>query len=343
MQLPAQTDGTTASNPASSVDLLGAFSIIADELAQVRVLIERELSDCSEPVRGLSAYVIFSKGKMIRPGLVLLSGLACGEITEEHIRVAAIVEMLHNATLLHDDVVDEGKSRRGAPTFNSLKGNESAVLLGDFVLSKVFKMCAKLNSRVAQVIASSAAKMCEGELRQTSQRGNWQLSESEYIEIIADKSAAMFSGACAAGAILAGAGQQQVQMLADYGLNTGIAFQITDDLLDLVGDETKTGKQLGSDLDRNKLTLPLIHLLMMACETDKQFARQVLSQQTVKAGNNDWSKLVEKLRAGGSIEYAGKRAKGFVERAIGTLAELGENAGQRALIETARFVVKRTA
>jgi octaprenyl-diphosphate synthase len=276
MQSSAQSGRATAFDWGAGNRSLCAFSIIAEELAQVRSLIERELLDCSEPVRGLAAYVSSSKGKMVRPGLVLLSGLACGKVTEKHIRAAAIVEMIHNATLLHDDVVDEGKSRRGVPTLNSMQGNESAVLLGDFLLSRVFRMCMGLGRRAAEVIASFAARTCEGELRQIAQRGNWRLSESEYIEIIAEKTAAMFSGACVLGAMLAGAGKSQVQMLADYGRKTGIAFQITDDLLDLIGDETQTGKQVGNDLDKNKLTLPVIHFLQVADEANRGETEKLL-------------------------------------------------------------------
>lgn len=346
-QSSAQRGRTKAFDSGPAGRSLCAFSIITDELARVRSLIERELSDCSEPVRGLAAYVGSSRGKMVRPGLVLLSGLACGKVTEKHIRAAAIVEMIHNATLLHDDVVDEGKSRRGVPTLNSLEGNESAVLLGDFVLSRVFRMCMGLGRRAAEVIASSAARTCEGELRQIAQRGNWRLSESEYIEIIAEKTAAMFSGACELGAMLAGAGKPQVQMLADYGRKTGIAFQITDDLLDLTGDQDKTGKSVGSDLDRNKLTLPLIHFLQVADEEDKGGARGLLccdgSGRTKKPATQGRSALVKKLKRYGSLAYAQRRAEELAEEAMGAIAKLKDSDAKLALIETARFVVRRTA
>ncbi len=332
-----------ASRPVAGGDFLRAFGIIAEELSQVRSLIERELSDCSEPVRGLAAYVSSSRGKMVRPGLVLLSGLACGKVTEEHIRAAAIVEMIHNATLLHDDVVDEGMSRRGGPTLNSLKGNESAVLLGDFLLSRVFGMCLGLGGRAAEVIASFAARTCEGELRQIAQRGNWRLSESEYIGIIAEKTAAMFSGACVLGAMLAGAGKPQVQMLADYGRKTGIAFQITDDLLDLIGDQNKTGKPVGNDLDKNKLTLPFIHFLQVANEQDKDWAGELMHCDGKKAGSQGKSLLVEKLKRYGSLGYAQHRAEGLAEEATGAIAKLKDGDAKHALIETARFVVARTS
>lgn len=306
----------------------------------MKTLIERDLSDCGEPIHGLVACVNAGKGKMIRPGLVLLSGLACGGVTEKHIRSAAIFEIIHNATLLHDDVVDEGKSRRGVPTVNSIHGNESAVLLGDFLLGRVIRMCVGLGDRVSEIIAVASMRTCEGELRQISQRGNWLLSEPEYIEIIAGKTAALFEGACAVGAVLAGADELTVQALASYGRNVGISFQITDDLLDLVGEQDKTGKPAGNDLDRDKLTLPLIHLLKTAGEAEKLKVKQILSRQNGDAGRMD---LIEKLNTCGSIEYARKRAEEFVGQAITAIAGVGDNRGSKSLVETARFITSRTS
>jgi octaprenyl-diphosphate synthase len=339
MQLPAQRDKNMASGPATG-GLLCVFSVIAEELSRVKTLIEDELSDCGNEVRGLASHISFGRGKMVRPGLLLLSGLVCGSITDEHIRAAAIVELIHNATLLHDDVVDEGTSRRGLPTLNRLRGNESAVLLGDFLLSRVFKTWVELDRRAARIIASAAVRTCEGEIRQTAQRGNWQLGETEYIDIIAVKSAALFSGACAVGAMLAGADESKVNKLAEYGQNTGIAFQITDDLLDLTGDEAKTGKAGGNDLDRNKLTLPVIHLLKRAGAADKKAIKKALARK-FPDGVNDG--LLEKLHSCGSIEYARKLAAKFTEGAIAALAGLDESKYRKALVEAARFIVGRTA
>jgi octaprenyl-diphosphate synthase len=319
---------------------LSVFSVIESELARVRVFIEKDLSDCSELVGGLVVCANAGHGKMIRPGLVLLSGLACGGLTENHIKAAVIFEMIHNVSLLHDDVVDEGKSRRGVSTLNSIYGNESAVLFGDFLLGRVMQMCVGLDKRVAEIIALSAMRTCEGELRQISQRSNWSLGESEYIEIIAEKTAALFEGACATGAVLAGAEESTVQALASYGRNFGIAFQITDDLLDLVGEQDKTGKLAGNDLDRDKLTLPLINLLKTANETEKQKVKLILSRQN---GNDGRMELVEKLNSFGSIEYARRRAEEFVEQAITAMAGIGNNSGSKSLVETARFIVGRTA
>lgn len=319
-------------------DSFCAFDAIADDLAQVKTLVETELLDCSQTVRGLVNHISLGKGKMLRPGLVLLSGLACGSVNERHITAAAIIEIIHNATLLHDDVIDEGKSRRGLPTLNCLRGNESAVLLGDFLLSRVFRMCISLDNSVAEVIAKSAARTCEGEMKQTAQRGNLELSESQYLEIITDKSAAMFGAACQAGAMLSGADKQQQLNMADYGLNVGIAFQITDDLLDIAGDQSKTGKTTGSDIDRDKLTLPLIHSLKTALPADGELIKQLISQQTPSNTNGE---LLEKLRSCGSIEYSYKLAQGFIDRAISALAGVRESKYKKSLIEIAKFVTER--
>jgi octaprenyl-diphosphate synthase len=329
MQLPAHTD-ISGSLPPSGVP---AFRLINDELGQVKELINEQLLCCPDEI-GVVRLVehLNGCGKMIRPGLVLLSGRAVGKVTGRHIRIAAIMEMIHNATLLHDDVIDEGQSRRGRATVNSLWGNESAVLLGDFLLSKVFRMCADLEPHVAKIIATAAGRTCEGELRQIAQRENWQLNETEYIGIITEKSAALFSSCCYLGGFLGGAGEIEVRMLSDFGLNLGIAFQITDDLLDIIGDEVKTGKTLGSDVDKNKLTLAVIHLLGVM---DKKKRAAVIDSLCNRAG------MIEMLKSSGSLEYAYGRAQEFVAKAIASLAGLRESDAKEALIETARFIGRR--
>jgi octaprenyl-diphosphate synthase len=249
--------------------------------------------------------------------------------------------MIHNATLLHDDVIDEGKKRRGLPTINSLWGNESAVLLGDFVLSNVFKMCTQLESRVADVIATAAVRLCKGELRQVVQKHHWQLNEAEYIDVITEKSAVLFSSSCFLGGFLAGASESQAQSLADFGLNAGIAFQITDDLLDIVGDESKTGKTLGSDVDKHKLTLALIHLLKAVDEKEKNTI--INSFLDRKETQYDKKALLEILGRHGSLEYARSRAREFAAAAKQALAILKQSDAKDALIETAEFMTDRAS
>jgi len=317
-----------------------AFRLINSQLGQVKKLISSQLvaPAKTKDINRLLEHVNNHSGKMLRPGLVLLAGASCGKITGEHIRVAAVIEMIHNATLLHDDVIDEGKTRRGLPTINWLWGNESSVLLGDFILGRVFKMCAELEPWVGRTIAATAVRVCEGELRQIGCRQNWQISESEYIDIITEKSAALFSCCCSLGGLLARASETEIQALSDFGLNAGIAFQITDDLLDIIGDETKTGKTLGSDAGKNKPTLPVIHLLKTIDEREKNEIIEKLNAKRYML-NADF---IEMLRSYGSLEYTRKRAKEFATKAIQTLATLEKSDAKDALIETSEFMASRT-
>lgn len=340
MQLQARTDISGHSLQTG----VPAFNLIADELGQVKKLIDRQLRDCCDEVgiRRLIEQFSSSRGKMLRPGLLLLAGALCGPITDNHIRVAAVVEMVHNAALLHDDVIDEGQKRRGRPTVNSLWGNELAVLLGDFLLSNVFKMCVGLESEVTKEITTAAFRTCRGELRQAVQRDNWQLSESEYIDIITEKSATLFSSSCRLGGLLAGAGENELRALADFGLNFGIAFQITDDLLDVIGDESETGKTLGSDADKNKPTLAVIHLLRIVSEEEKKAVISSLSGgrdvcRQKGEGQYDKETVVEMLKSCGSLEYGHSRAKEFAKKAIAALTDLRDGSAKDALIETVRF------
>jgi octaprenyl-diphosphate synthase len=332
-QLPANT--STSGKPAGG--RVSAFRLVDNELAQVRELIDKQLADCPAAAGTMSHLrKQVRSGKMLRPGLLLLAGAGCGEVTDKHIRVAAIVEMIHNATLLHDDVIDEGQKRRGGPTVNSLSGNESAVLLGDFLLSKAFRMCAGLEPEVVSTIALAAVRICTGELRQLTEGRNWQLSEAEYIEVITEKSASLFGCCCHLGGLLSGASETVVRMLADFGLNVGIAFQITDDLLDIIGNESKTGKTLGSDVEKDKPTLAVIHLLATMDEERKSALMSKL-----KTAGESKEVLAEMLKSSGSLEYARNCAQQFISKAVAALADLKESRAKEALIETAGFIGRR--
>jgi len=332
-----------------------SFRLVAEPLSQVRSLIYQQLTAHGSSIAGLGSfscksrpesvnclleYISGRSGKMIRPGLLLLAGLCCGEITDEHIRVAAILEMMHNATLLHDDVIDEGRVRRGMPTINSLWGNETAVLLGDLLLSRIFTMSAELESATAKIIAEAAVRLCEGELKQAVQKNKWQLSESEYFEAITEKSAILFSSACYLGGLLANASQSQMQSLAEFGLNAGIAFQMTDDLLDIVGDESKTGKTLGSDVGTRKLTLAVIHLLRTVDESEKNAIIDAYLEN--KDIQHDRDALVKILDRCSSLEYARRRTREYIDAAIRYLDDLDKNDAKDGLIETAEFIANRT-
>jgi len=335
MELPTQTDITEAA-PRKGIP---AFRLIEDQLNQVRQLINEQLivPATGADINRLLEYIKTRSGKMIRPGLVLLAGSAIGKITARHIRVAAIVEMIHDATLLHDDVIDEGQKRRGLPTINSLCGNESAVLLGDLLLSQVFKMCADLQPKITNIIAAATSRTCQGELRQVIQRHNWQLSEPQYLDIITEKSAAFFSSCCHLGALLAQATQAEVESLARFGASAGIAFQIIDDLLDLIGDESQTGKTLRSDVNKNKPTLAIIHLLKVADQKEKSKIYNKLN----RSADTNSNALLKMLKSYGILEYAHNRAQEFVDKAIQALTGLRQSQAKEALIETAKFMANR--
>ena len=314
-------------------NVLAPFDIIETELGLVSKLIGEQLSCCPSKswISALLEHINSQRGKMLRPGLVLLCGASCERISDEHIRVAAIFEIIHNATLLHDDVIDEAEKRRGDVTVNHLYGNESAVLLGDFLLSRVFKMCAELRPAVAKMIASAVGQMCEGELNQNLNNSNWDISETEYIEIIRDKTAALFAGCCELGALLAGAQRSVSDNLAVYGQNLGTAFQIIDDVLDVIGNENNTGKIPGKDFDKAKPTLPLIHLMSQLDEKQK---REFI---------DDGAGIRQAVISHGSDKYAIGRANDYAAEAVGRLEELPEGPASTALIDTAEFVVARVS
>jgi octaprenyl-diphosphate synthase len=315
------------------------FSIIAEHLLEVQAVISEQLygHPHTEGIDRLIAHIRSQSGKMLRPGLVLLSGLCCGKVGDEHIRVAAIFEIIHEATLLHDDVIDEADKRRGQRSLNRLYGNESAVLLGDFLLSKVFSMSAQLNSDVAGAIAATAGITCWGELNQNLQKRNWNLTQEQYIEIIADKTAEIFRSCCQIGARLSSADADTAQRLGEYGLNLGIAFQIADDVLDIVGDEEKAGKTLGTDFAETKPTLPLIHLLGSVDDNRREEIISLISQVGSKAS----SEVITILASNGSVEYSKDFVRRYVGRAIESLESLPDSGAKSALIDAACFVANR--
>jgi octaprenyl-diphosphate synthase len=317
-----------------------SFRRIEAPLQQVRRVICAllETRGARAELASFFAHLRAGSGKMLRPGLVLLAGECFGTLTEAHIQVSAMMEMIHHATLLHDDVLDEGCQRRGVPTANFLWGNESAVLLGDFLLSQVFRMAADLDAPVAKVLAQTAARVCEGELRQTVHRRNWQLSEAQYLEIITQKSASFFGGCCRLGAMLSRADASGIEAVAQFGLRAGIAFQITDDLLDIAGDQSLTGKTLHSDFAKDKPTLAVIHLLRTL-----DAERRAQTYALLESPDGTGRELAVLLERAGSLRYAREQAAEYVAQAIQALAEVPSSPAKEALIETARFMANRVA
>src|SRR3989440_859192 len=250
---------------------------IKKELAAVEQLFTEELGTDLPCVNNLVRHVSRFRGKMLRPTLVLLSGKACGELTDAHIVLATVVEMVHMATLVHDDVLDEAELRRKGATINHLRGNEAAVLLGDYLISHSFHLCSSLDSQFAsRIIGRTTNQVCEGELLQIHHRNNLELDEETYFQIISRKTASLCATCCLLGAKFANASEVRISQLELFGLSLGTAFQIQDDILDIVGDANTVGKTLGTDLEKGKLTLPIIHYLRTAAAQDRARLRKIL-------------------------------------------------------------------
>ena len=312
------------------------FSTIEQELSQVRSFMAGEVRTSIESVNALVEHVTARSGKMMRSGLLLLSGKACGGIKDEHIEIGAVVELVHTATLLHDDVLDGATSRRGAETANTLWGNESAVLLGDFLLSRAFVVGSRFNEpRIGRVLSETAVQICRGELRQNIERCNWDLSQQEYYEIIRDKTAALFGCCCYLGGLAGRADEKRLEGLGEFGLKVGMAFQLTDDLLDIISDQSVTGKTPGKDFLQGKLTLPLIHYLDSVKEEDRVSIVKRIS------GQGGREELVELLDQSGSIDYTRAEAERFADEAVLCLESVENCEAKEALVETARFVTSR--
>jgi len=327
MKIPARSD---------NVNLTSCFDVIKSELSDVRDRIYEQLLSVGDVERPLTEYIADMSGKMLRPGLVLLSGKSCGNINQQHTELAAIAEMIHTATLLHDDVIDQGRNRRNCPTVNTLWGNESAVLLGDFILSRVFSMCARLElTKLNQILSDTTEKICIGELRQNIQQQNWQLSEEDYLEIIDQKTAALFECCCQLGALAADIGEQQVHALSAFGRYLGMAFQIADDLFDLTADKNDSAKTIGVDLAQRKPTLPIIHF----CNTIESSKREAAIEKILNC--NSPKQLQEMLKNTGSIEYTCDKANDFCQKAVCSLTNLPDNPAKQALINIAEVIATK--
>src|SRR3954465_7805832 len=254
------------------------------ELDAVDRLFHQELASDLKCVNVLVRHVGRFRGKMLRPCLLLMSGKAAardGPLADAHAVLATVVEMVHMATLVHDDVLDEAELRRKGATINHLRGNEAAVLLGDYLISHSFHLCSSLDSQFAsRIIGRTTNQVCEGELLQIHHRNNLDLDEETYFQIISRKTASLCATCCLLGAKFAGAGEVRMSQLELFGLSLGTAFQIQDDILDIVGDPLTVGKTLGLDLEKGKLTLPIIHYLPPPPAEKRERMRALIADQS---------------------------------------------------------------
>jgi octaprenyl-diphosphate synthase len=323
----------------SRTPLRRLYQPIAAEMTEVERILRDNLRSNFPFVDELVRYGCHLGGKRLRPALLLLTAKAVGELRPAHLKLAAVVEMIHAATLVHDDVLDEATTRRHLATVNSRWDNEASVLLGDFLFSRALHLASTLDSTYAcRAIAAATEVVCEGEMRQKGTRGDFSLSEEDYLGIIEAKTAELYACSCRLGAHFARAGETVEETMAAYGRYLGIAFQIADDVLDLVGDEATTGKSLGTDLDKQKPTLPVIRVLelldgyeydklLQALEGEMELRRVMLQP------------YVERYDA---ISYSREKAISYADQAIQQLAGFPRGAAVEALRRLTDFVVTRS-
>ncbi len=277
-------------------------------------------------------------GKRLRPALLLLSAKATGQVTRDHVVLATVMEMIHTATLVHDDVLDEASLRRHRETINAKSDNEASVLVGDFLFTHAFYLASSLETTYAcQTIGRATNIVCAGELRQINSRGNFELTEAEYLSIIEAKTAELCACCCRLGAHYAGATAQCEDALDRYGRNLGIAFQIADDLLDLVGDEISMGKSLGTDLEKQKLTLPVIRLLSQSTPAERGEIIELLASKS-RADRSQVNVWLERTDA---LAYARDMARSFADRATQDAQSLPAGPARDVLLALGELVISR--
>src|SRR5512133_484885 len=317
------------------------FSLIANELQQVELEFERQARSNVQVIDYLGEYLRASGGKRVRPALTILANYAVGGdgASYNSIRMATVMEFLHTATLVHDDIIDSADTRRNRPTVNAVYGNETAVLMGDWLYMSAFETSLSERSLpILDILTRVTRKMTEGELLQLTLLGRSDISEAQYLDVLQRKTYHLFSACCEVGAILGNASETQQAALRDYGLNLGTAFQLIDDLLDFTSTDDALGKAAGVDLLGGKVTLPLIYLVQSNPES-KQMIDTVITEAAYETIARQ--ELLDAVRRNGGLEEARARADQFAEAARGALDELPESEYLDALRAIPTYVLER--
>ncbi len=336
----------TASGPAhsmrghllTSIPMNQIRATVTQEFEQVNDLIIEQLHSSVDMVENIGHYIVDAGGKRLRPLLVLLSAAALGYTGNAHIRFAAVVEFIHTATLLHDDVVDISSLRRGRATANAEFGNAPSVLVGDFLYTRAFQLMVQLeNMDILRHMADTTNTIAEGEVMQLVRAGDADTSETQYLDVISRKTAILFAAGCRGAATLAGASAAVADQLEAFGLNLGIAFQIVDDVLDYTGDPATMGKNVGDDLTEGKPTLPLIRTLAVGDSAHQATVRHAIENKSAENLNA----VVAAVQGCGALDYALDLARHYHDLAIGNLAVLPAGPHTKALADIAALSIDR--
>jgi len=312
---------------------------IAADMDAVNAVIRRNLHSEVSLVNQIAEYIISAGGKRLRPVLVLLVANAYGYQGKAHHELAAVVEFIHTATLLHDDVVDESSLRRGRATANALFGNAASVLVGDFLHSRSFQMMVRLdNMRVMQILSDATNVLAEGEVLQLLNMHDPDVSQERYLQVIGSKTAKLFEAAAELGALIAGANDDQIAAAGEYGRSLGTAFQLIDDVLDYAGDASEIGKNVGDDLREGKPTMPLIYLMEHGTPEQRDLVRTCIEQ----GDEEHFDSVLAAITTSGALDYTRRQAEIAAERASAAIADLPEGVYKESLLQLAHFSVNRT-
>ncbi len=317
------------------------MDLIGNELAQVEDEFKKHLKSGVPLISKICEHLLSSGGKRFRPTILLLSARLCGYEGTRQIQAASIVEFIHTATLLHDDVVDDAELRRGNASANSIWGSEASVLVGDFLLSKsFFLMVNDGDLKILNIISRATIQMAEGEIQELMKASDLSLTEEEYLSIVTNKTASLISATCQIGAILGGVDGKKEQALANFGMNLGVAFQLMDDSLDYTSTEKSFGKEIGIDLQGGKITLPLIHTLRSCSPLEKEKVMEIVLSES--SHERSFSSVVDLIKRYGGIDYTLEKARRYVTKAKGDLDCFHPSREKAALLAMANYVVERT-
>ncbi|OFE11625.1 octaprenyl diphosphate synthase [Pseudohongiella acticola] len=315
-------------------------AIVATDFEAVNEFIVEQLHSNVDLVENIGHYIINAGGKRMRPILVLLSARSCGATNDDAVKLAAVIEFIHTATLLHDDVVDMSAMRRGRPTANEQWNNPSSVLVGDFIYSRAFQVMVRIgNMDVMQVMADTTNVIAEGEVLQLLNKHRTDTSEADYMRVIRDKTAVLFEAAAYCGAIVAGAPTETQQALKAAGMHLGMAFQLVDDVLDYDGDASEMGKNIGDDLAEGKPTLPLIHALQQSSGADKT----LLEQSIINGGPENLDQVIRIIRNSGALAYTRQKAHEQADLARAQINTLPDSSYRTGLLQMCEMAVARVS